>query len=686
MVEPLMPTAPAVWHAGELRMQKSIGVDALMAVQGPRRVRDFMPDQHRAFYGQLPFVVIGAVDPEGDVWATMLAGRPGFVTSPEPRLLGFDHSPSADDPATPGLVEGCAVGVLGIELHTRRRNRANGRIVARYSGHFAVTVEQAFGNCPQYIQLRDFEIVSDHRAGRVRWYNTLDASARAMIEAADTFFVASYVDDTRTGRQVDASHRGGKAGFVHVGDDGVLTVPDFAGNLHFNTLGNFLLNPKAGLIFADFETGDVLQMTGRAEVILESPEINNFQGAERLWTFAPERIVLREAALPLRWRLRVGGWSPNSLLTGDWDETRARIEAVRLADAWRRFRIAGTIDESRSIRSFLLEPEDGGGLIPHRAGQHLPIRVTPAGAGNAVVRTYTISTAPSDKHYRISVKRQGLVSGHLHDALRVGDIIEARAPAGDFTLDALERRPAVLLGAGVGITPMLAMLRHIVYEGLRTRRMRRTWLFQAASSLAERAFDAEIADLVAAAGGRVTLVRVISDPGADRSQFDVSGRIDRDLLKATLPFDNYDFYLCGPSPFMQALYDGLRELNVADARIHAEAFGPASIKRRPDAFGIGGAAPRPAETPVPVTFATSAKEARWRPGEGTLLDLAEARGLTPEFGCRSGSCGTCKVKILAGTVAYATPPSASVGSDEALICRAVPAGGESQGGRLILDV
>jgi predicted pyridoxine 5'-phosphate oxidase superfamily flavin-nucleotide-binding protein len=123
-----------------------------------------------------------------------------------------------------------------------------------------------------------------------------------MVEGADTFFVASYVDRDNGERQVDVSHRGGNAGFVRVGADGVLTIPDFAGNRFFNTLGNILVNSKAGLVFVDFETGDMLQMTGNAEVLLDSPDIATFQGAERLWRFTPEKIVLRPDALPLRWR------------------------------------------------------------------------------------------------------------------------------------------------------------------------------------------------------------------------------------------------------------------------------------------------------------------------------------------------------------------------------------------------
>lgn len=677
--------AASPWHAGEVALQRSVGVAEKMAARG-RVVRDRLPDQHREFFSQLPFVLAGTVDHGGDAWATILSGKPGFLQSPDPGKLQISADRDPRDPADAGMNDGDAIGLLGIELHTRRRNRLNGTIRRAGAGSFEVTVEHSFGNCPQYIQLRDFAFVREPEtpaAEAPRFLDQLDGRARAMIAEADTFFVASYVDREDAGRQVDASHRGGKPGFVRLGEDGVLTIPDFAGNLHFNTLGNLLINPKAGLLFADFETGDLLQLSGDTEIILDSPEIGAFQGAERLWRFKPRRIVYRPGALPLRWTFEQDGWSPNSLMTGSWEDAERRLKAAELAKQWRQFRVARIVEESTVIRSFHLEPVDGAGVVPHQAGQHLPIRVTPAGATAPVMRTYTLSVAPSDGGYRISVKRQGLASNHLH-GLKAGDIIEARAPAGQFTIDATVRRPAVLMAAGIGITPMLAMLRHIVYEGLRTRGVRPTWLFYSARSKAERAFDREIHELADRVGA-VRVVRLLTDQAdaVEGRDYDTLGRIDMALLRATLPFDDYDFYLCGPAPFMQSIYDGLRGLNVADARIHAEAFGPASLQRASD--GIGGKAP--AKGPVPVVFMKSGKEARWIPETGSLLELAESRGLAPEFSCRGGSCGTCRTKILEGAVAYQKPPAFQVGEDEALICCAVPAAPEDGGdGHLQLDL
>ncbi|MDP9809298.1 ferredoxin-NADP reductase/predicted pyridoxine 5'-phosphate oxidase superfamily flavin-nucleotide-binding protein [Rhizobium tibeticum] len=682
-------TKSSPWHAGEIALHEKVGVAKRMDEVGRRVLRDHLIDQHRQFYAQLPFIVLGTADADGNAWATLRANRPGFLESPDIHTLSVRLPREHLDPADAGIDDGKAIAMLGIELHTRRRNRLNGTVHRTEQDGFDVRVGQSYGNCPQYIQLRDFDFVRDpmQRSGYDPvHFDSLDGRPAEMIAKADTLFVASYVDREDGERQIDVSHRGGRPGFVRIGEDGVLTIPDFAGNLFFNTLGNILANPRAGLVFADFENGDLLQLTGDAQVILESPEIAAFQGAERLWRFRPTQIVYRQEASPLRWRSRTDGPSPNSLMTGSWNEAAARLRATAVAKSWRPFRVARIVQESASVRSFYLEPTDAGGIIPHVSGQHLPVRIDVEGSEVPAVRTYTISSAPSDGTYRISVKREGLVSTRLHDAIREGDIIEARAPAGAFTINATERRPAVLLAAGIGITPLLAMLRHVVYEGLRTRRIRPTWLVYSAHSKSERAFDTELQALAAASGGVVRLVRLLSDTSdtVAGEDYEQQGRVDMNLLSTVLPFNDYDFYLCGPVGFMQSVHDGLRGLNIADNRIHAEAFGSASLQRS------GDEAKRPparaaARDPQPVNFMRSGKQARWEPGSGSLLELAGACGLAPDFNCRLGNCGSCRTKIVSGAVAYVKEPTADAADDEALICCAVPAASDT-GARLELDI
>ena len=661
------------WHAGERQLQEKVGVAERMEAFGRKVIRTWMPDQHREFYQQLPFMLFGAVDADGRPWASVLEGAPGFARSPDPQHLRFSSLPAADDPAQ--LADGEPVGLLGIELHTRRRNRLNGHVANLAPDGFELTVDQAFGNCPQYIQLRQFQRVplADPASRPARHLTALDDAAVALIASADTFFVASYVD-TDGQRAVDVSHRGGQPGFVRV-EGNRLTIPDFAGNLHFNTLGNLLLNPKAGLLFIDFSTGDVLQLSGRTEIILEGPQIEAFQGAERLWTFEVEKLVRRPAALALRWRF--DGMSPNSLLTGNWAEADARLQAQALGNQWRPLRVAKIEAESRHIRSIYLEPTDGAGLPVFLAGQHLPLRFTLD--GEVHIRTYSLSSAPSDGFYRISVKREGRVSTHLHEQIRVGDVLEARAPQGHFTVAPLERRPLVLLAAGVGITPLLSMLREVVYQGLRTRRIRPTWLLQSSRSLADQPFRKELNQLLEKAGDAVQVMRLLSQPEDDANlgeDFDRHGRIDGALLRNLLEVEDYDqidFVLCGPGSFTQGLYDNLRELDVRDARIHAETFGPSTLVRQRDPDAIVIEQPPAATTSVPVVFERSAKEARWQPDSGSLLELAESRGLRPEFSCRGGSCGTCKTRLISGAVNYPQPPAEIPEEGQVLICCAVPA-------------
>jgi ferredoxin-NADP reductase len=290
------------------------------------------------------------------------------------------------------------------------------------------------------------------------------------------------------------------------------------------------------------------------------------------------------------------------------------------------------------------------------------------------------------------VKREGIVSSHLHEQIQVGDLLEARAPQGHFTVAAQERRPLVLLAAGVGVTPLLSMLREVVYQGQRTRRTRPSWFIQSSRSLAEQPFRAELDELLEFTGDAVQVVRLLSQPetqAREGEDFDLTGRIDIALLKSVVlaeDYDQVDFVLCGPSSFTQGLYDGLRELDIRDERIHAETFGPSTLRRVPDPEAKSFEQPPAATTSVPVLFDRSAKEARWMPEGGSLLELAESRGLRPEFSCRGGSCGTCRTRLISGQVHYPLPPAELPDTGEVLICCAVPATGPEGQQPVVLDL
>jgi len=292
------------WHAGERALQQSANVLEKMEGIGSRVIRDHLLEQHQEFYPLLPFMVMGTVDAEGDAWATLRAGEPGFANASDAHHLQLNVSPDNTDPAQAGIGQGSAIGLLGIDLQTRRRNRLNGMIAQADERGLDIKVVQSYGNCPRYIHQRQFTF--SRPAGQpgsmpAQWMTHLDLQARALIADAATFFVASYVQGEDGQQQIDVSHRGGNPGFVRVNADGSLTIPDYSGNFFFNTLGNLLVNPKSGLTFVDFSTGELLQMTGDARVELDSPHIARFEGAERLWHFTPRHIVRRADALPLRW-------------------------------------------------------------------------------------------------------------------------------------------------------------------------------------------------------------------------------------------------------------------------------------------------------------------------------------------------------------------------------------------------
>ena len=301
-------------------MQHRAGVDDALAGLDVRIYRNNLSPVQQAFYARLSYAVIGSVDTGGAPWATMVEGQPGFLAAHGVFALDVTMDRDASDPADEGLEQGSAVGMIGIDLATRRRLRLNGHIDRWSSGAFRLAIEQSFGNCPKYIQARDASFVSttnDESSVIAEELPALDEQARAMIASSDTFFVASYVDREGGERQVDVSHRGGLPGFMLVESDGVLTVPEFPGNTFYNTLGNFLLNPRAGLWCADFRSGDVLQMTG--DVRLGSHGEATFVQAEQYWQFVPRRIVRRRKALRQRWMLFEDGWSPDSLDMGTWE-------------------------------------------------------------------------------------------------------------------------------------------------------------------------------------------------------------------------------------------------------------------------------------------------------------------------------------------------------------------------------
>ncbi len=547
------------FHVGEQAIQARLGVRETMEHWGGQVIRPWLPEQHRDFYTQLPFVVAAAEDANGSVWATMLTGKPGFIQSPDPMGLLFQTELLPGDALEDALVAGADLGLLGIELGTRRRNRVNGTITEIGRNGIRFEVGQAFGNCPQYITERDLHPVEiDHNDAVAETTTRLDQAAQAWIATADTLFIASGYrqessDDTGSGNPdaaraangMDASHRGGTPGFVKVLSDTRIVFPDYAGNNHFNTIGNLMLDPRVGLLFVDFKNGGLLQITGRATIDWDSPDVATHPGAQRLVTIDIERIVRLQSVLPLR-----------------WSEPQGAIRSLRLVDR---------IRESDDVVSFEFIARDAGRLPPFKAGQHLPVELTIDGQTETVGRTYSLSNAPRGTHYRISVKRepQGLVSNYLHDQLDVGDVISARNPAGEFVLRD-SSRPVVLVSAGIGVTPMVSMLHELSDQA-----DERPLIFvHGARSGRQHALADEVHDVVRRNpyARSMTLYSQPNPEDREGRDFDRTGRVDGELLAELNPALDADFYLCGPVAFLADLQAELEALGVPGDRIIIETF------------------------------------------------------------------------------------------------------------------
>ena len=661
-----------------------------------RGIRDYMPEQHRRFFAEQPFMVLGGLDASGQPWATLRIGEPGFVSTPDEHTLRIAGRGPAGDPLGDAWQVGALIGGLGIQLATRRRNRVNGEITALDEDAITVAVSQSFGNCAKYIQSRTptYELAATeapdaNQAPEVAPF--LSETDRALLGRADTLFIASAnaASEAGFGRGADVSHRGGKPGFVRVDDDRTLTLPDFSGNLFFNTIGNLIHDPRAGLLFPDFDNGDLLFVAVDAEVIWEGAELESFEGAERLMRFHVREVRRSRRALPFRWS--AVQYAPQLAKTGRWDTQPA---AAPLADVWRKLKVVDVHDETPTARSFYFQSVDGSPLPRFEAGQFLPIRLHVPGSDTPLLRTYTLSDNDHGRHYRITVKREGVASGWLHDQLKSGMEIEARLPSGVFTLDRTTRRPVVLLSAGIGITPMIAMLNTLLANSSAQGQPEHIHFIHGARDADEHAFAAQLKAAARTFAHLSVHLRESRPVNADiAGSAGAAGHVDIDFLKRVLPFGDYDFYLCGPGPFMQDLYNGLRSLNIADERIRFEAFGPASIKRSERTAGAGAettqpaVAPRDPATTSKVVFARARREAQWSTEDGSLLDFAEANGVAAPSNCRSGVCGTCSTRVLSGEVNYPVPCEAAIQPGHALICSAIPVRmGTGEASTVVLDL
>ncbi|MBI4551379.1 MAG: 2Fe-2S iron-sulfur cluster binding domain-containing protein [Candidatus Latescibacteria bacterium] len=370
----------------------------------------------------------------------------------------------------------------------------------------------------------------------------------------------------------------------------------------------------------------------------------------------------------------------------EWERAQALTDLSW--NGYRKFKVERKVYEDALARvcSFYFAPHDGRPLPPFKPGQFLTfqLHLNDPRAGHRrnrpAVRCYSLSDSPRPDYYRVSIKRlaptpdrsdlaPGLVSNFFHDRVQEGDILDIKAPSGDFFLDMTKQTPVVLIGGGVGVTPMLSMLNTLIDSGSR----RETWFFYGARNSREQIMRASL-DRIAREHENIRLHLCYSAPGEDDVQgkdYHHGERISIGLLKRLLPSNNYQFYLCGPASMMTALIDGLRDWGVPDDDIKFEAFSPASVKQIARSVAETGAVPGPGMT---VTFSQSGKRVVWDPSVGSLLEFAEANGVTIDSGCRVGNCQTCLTAIKEGEVRYIHAPNPIPEAGTCLTCIAVPKG------------
>jgi ferredoxin-NADP reductase len=358
-----------------------------------------------------------------------------------------------------------------------------------------------------------------------------------------------------------------------------------------------------------------------------------------------------------------------------------QVEETKLPwNGLRKFKVTLKVCECEDVYSFYLQPHDRKPLPIFKPGQYLTFQLDLPGQSKPVVRCYSISDSPTrTDYYRVTIKREkppadrpelppGLVSSYFCDMVKEGDLLNVKAPAGHFWLNATRQTPVVLISGGVGITPMLSMASAILESGS----TREIWFFHGCRNHEEHICKAHVEQL-AAKYDNFLLHVCYSRPHKDDvlgKDYQHAGRVSPELLLELLPSNNFEFYLCGNGAFMKSITDGLEAWGVPEKDVHFEAFGPATVKKK--------AAPAPAAAAastapaIKVMFGKSNKEFQWNPTQANLLDFARDQGIRIDSGCCAGSCGSCVVAIKSGAVEYLKDPDAPPEDGCCLTCICKP--------------
>ncbi len=612
------------FHQGELEVQ-SLAQESQIAQRNGGVISDTILAGAMPFIAQQNMLLISSLDPQGNVWTSVLMGQTGFISAPNATSLLLDTSQMINlkhDPLWQNIIANPQVGMLAIELDTRRRFRVNGKIQVLDDHRFIIEVEQAYPNCPKYIQRRSLKI-SEQAIGlqlpTPDKGTALTDQQIDLIEKADSLFVGSAspvasTADSSTGllnlHGGDVSHRGGFPGFVEVFDGTRLRIPDYQGNSMFNTLGNIHAYPKAGVVFIDFENRRLLQVTGSARILWEYDDpTNKTKGTQRFWEL--EVDSWQETQLPAELNWHFFDYSPHN-------PREQKSEIFKKTEHFK-LRIQSVEDKSPKIKLFRLVAEDGGILSAFEPGAHLPIELTLDGK-TKIERHYSLlSSSHDNRFYEIAVQREDNGHGgskYLHQYTSVDAVINAKSPCNEFPLSPIGEY-TVLIAGGIGITPILSMLRALVDKKASFE------IHYTAKTEADLAFKKEIIELA-----------------GDSAHFYFSSgknakRLDMRSVLRTMPDDSHVF-LCGPLRLIEAARDLGEELAISSAQIHFESF---------------GSAPKESDSEIQVTLKKSATVINVKQSQ-TILDALIEKNISVPYDCKRGECGMCATAVIEGEVEH----------------------------------
>lgn len=564
----MKPSSP--FHAGERTAQQKAGTSGVASELATSMTDSLsFSSNHDAFLAAQSFAVLTSVDLENNnVWVTPLFGSPGFIQAVSEKKITISKQSIPPGDVAHGSTNGTPVSLLGIDLNKRVRHRINGEAKSDIDGsstHIQFDVKEYSPNCPKYINRREL-IPSPDKAAPINTLaerqerNYLNDSDRAFIESMDTLWIGSYAP----GAGADANHRGGRPGFVRVTSSSTIEWPEYRGNGMFFTSGNLDAYDRSGVTFVDFDTGNVIQMTGRAKVDWEHN--GRYEGATRVMKFTIEKLVRMDDVTSHRWkRLDYSPYNPS--ISG------AYSISSNTSNYPTEITLAKVVQQTEHVKTFrFLAPHQ----MPFLPGQYATFEFNDLpGVSAGEVRTWTLSETPNsvngDNTLDITVKRipDGLVTNWLHDTAEIGTKIRLNGIQGEMTAvtkdpktNALQVHPHVLLiSAGIGITPNIAMVRGIgAFE------------LQEKTSIAMVHVERHESDLLFQ---KEIERRVRKYPNFQYTNL-ISSREGRPNVQRLAPLIKnaplQQAYICGPASFMSAITNYLVELGVPPANINTESF------------------------------------------------------------------------------------------------------------------